>query len=218
MANYDKGKWLIQQAAEKLFALEGIDHVSSRQIIAKAAQKNLSALQYHFGDKQGLIEYIIESRIIPINKEREIRLNTLTKQVRTAELEQLVRIFIEPYAEQLRAPANETYYLSVFAQLYALVKGRELLNRGRDKNDVLIQISRQIMAKIAAIQGSLKHQDSIAARHLKLQLMGKVTIMAVAEWDEARRAEYIELDEKSLAQRIDGLVNFVTAGLIGSYS
>ena len=42
-------------AAEKLFAEDGLEHVSIRAIILAAEQKNESVLQYHFGSKAGLI-------------------------------------------------------------------------------------------------------------------------------------------------------------------
>jgi hypothetical protein len=43
------------RTAERLFALRGIDAVSMRSICAEAGQRNNTALQYHFGDKQNLV-------------------------------------------------------------------------------------------------------------------------------------------------------------------
>ena len=42
-------------AAERLFALHGIDGVSLRQIASEAGSANNSAVHYHFGSKEGLI-------------------------------------------------------------------------------------------------------------------------------------------------------------------
>ena len=48
-------------AAERLFALHGIDGVSLRQIAAEAGSANNSAVHYHFGSKTGLIAAIFRT-------------------------------------------------------------------------------------------------------------------------------------------------------------
>jgi AcrR family transcriptional regulator len=49
----------IKRAARRLFALNGVDAVAVRDIVAAAGQKNASALNYHFGSKEGLVETLI---------------------------------------------------------------------------------------------------------------------------------------------------------------
>ena len=49
----------IKRAARRLFALNGVDAVAVRDIIAAAGQKNASALNYHFGSKEGLVETLV---------------------------------------------------------------------------------------------------------------------------------------------------------------
>ena len=48
--------------AESLFLSEGVDTVSLRAIARQAGQKNPSALHYHFGNREGLIEAIVARR------------------------------------------------------------------------------------------------------------------------------------------------------------
>jgi AcrR family transcriptional regulator len=50
------------KVAEELFALHGVDAVSTREIV-KAAGANTSAIHYHFGSKDGLIEELMEARL-----------------------------------------------------------------------------------------------------------------------------------------------------------
>lgn len=45
----------ILRAAEKLFATNGIDGASMREIAARANQRNPFAVQYHFGSREGLV-------------------------------------------------------------------------------------------------------------------------------------------------------------------
>jgi len=54
----------IKRAARRLFAEKGVDAVAVRDIIAEAGQKNASALNYHFGSKEGLIETLIGDALV----------------------------------------------------------------------------------------------------------------------------------------------------------
>ena len=47
-------------AAEALFAEHGIEAVSLRSITRAAGQRNANALQYHFGDRSGLVRAVLE--------------------------------------------------------------------------------------------------------------------------------------------------------------
>lgn len=59
-------------AAERLFALHGIDGVSLRQIGTEAGSGNNSAVHYHFGSKAGLIRAIFGHRLSQIIRERQL--------------------------------------------------------------------------------------------------------------------------------------------------
>ena len=50
-------------AAERLFAEHGIDGVSLRQIGVAAGNGNNSAVQYHFGTKDRLVQAVFEYRL-----------------------------------------------------------------------------------------------------------------------------------------------------------
>ena len=50
-------------AAETLFAKKGFGAVTTRAILRAAGQRNESALHYHFGGRQGLIEALHERRL-----------------------------------------------------------------------------------------------------------------------------------------------------------
>src|SRR3546814_20227015 len=53
----------IVRAAERLFGEDGVSLVSLRQIAIEANQVNNIAVQYHFGDTDGLIQAIFQSRL-----------------------------------------------------------------------------------------------------------------------------------------------------------
>ena len=62
----------IVEVAERLFALHGIDGVSLRQIAAAAGTANNSAVNYHFGSKEGLISAIFQYRLPQLMSERRM--------------------------------------------------------------------------------------------------------------------------------------------------
>jgi AcrR family transcriptional regulator len=59
-------------AAERLFALHGVEGVSLRQIGAEAGFANNSAVHYHFGSKDGLVEAILRHRLPQLISERRL--------------------------------------------------------------------------------------------------------------------------------------------------
>jgi Transcriptional regulator len=55
---------------EALFASNGIDGVSLRQVAAAAGQRNHNAVQYHFGTREGLVQAIFDYRMAQMDRHR----------------------------------------------------------------------------------------------------------------------------------------------------
>ena len=58
--------------AERLFAQRGLDGVPLRQIGTEAGMANKSAVQYHFGSKEGLIQAILLNRLEHLTRRRQL--------------------------------------------------------------------------------------------------------------------------------------------------
>ena len=196
---------LILRSAEKLFAEHGLEAVSTRMISREAGQKNHSALQYHFGSKEGLIEAILNYRITPINEERLRRLELLKNKGEVISVKNLVEIFVYPFSEELLKPNNDSIYVSTLAQLYAYQRGRDLFLKNRERNRAMFEITTLMIKALKPLP--------LQIIHLRLQLMGRQTMNAMAEWDEARRSKAIDLDKDSLTWRTENLINFIVGGL-----
>lgn len=85
------------EAAEELFATHGIDGASMRDITG-AANTSLAAINYHFGNKEGLLRAIILERGQRLTEER-IRLLKLVEQASGSQpprVDAVLRAFIEP--------------------------------------------------------------------------------------------------------------------------
>lgn len=89
---------LIEQA-ERLFAERGIEAVSLRDVSAAAGQRNHSAAQYHFGDRQGLVAAVFRNRMNEVNRRRQERLDALAAEGRERDLVALVEAAVAPLVE-----------------------------------------------------------------------------------------------------------------------
>lgn len=85
-------KTRILDAAEKLFAQNGFDATSLRDITAEA-QVNLAAVNYHFQSKDSLIDAIIQRHIEPVTQKRLAMLDAAGPD---PTLEQIVEAFVAP--------------------------------------------------------------------------------------------------------------------------
>jgi len=95
----------ILDVAERLFAEQGLERVSIRDII-QAATVNLGAINYHFGTKQQLIAAVFHRRLTPLAQERLQMLDTVEKAAGTKAptLEEVLEAFIRPAVRQAIDP------------------------------------------------------------------------------------------------------------------
>jgi AcrR family transcriptional regulator len=92
------------RAGEQLFAAKGVDGALVRDIIRLAGQANDSAIHYHFGSRQGLLEAILARHIELMEaarREREVDGG--------ADLEALVAALVEPTAARLLTPEGRDF-------------------------------------------------------------------------------------------------------------
>ena len=83
-------------AAERLFALQGFQNVSVRDITAEAGV-NLASVNYHFGSKDALLFEIFRRRTAEMNRERARRLHEVNDQHQGAPpVRDILRALIEP--------------------------------------------------------------------------------------------------------------------------
>ncbi len=88
-------KEVILDAAEALFAEEGIEGASLRAITARAGV-NLAAVNYHFQSKEGLVRAVFARRIEPLNRERIALLDRLEGAAAPPTVEGILGAFVGP--------------------------------------------------------------------------------------------------------------------------
>ena len=106
-------------AAAEWFAERGIDGVHPAEILAHAGQRNVSAIQYHFGSWEGLIVAVLQPREDirgPIEHERSSMLAAMDARDGAATLRDAVEALVRPSAAAL-ATHDGRCFIRVAAQV-----------------------------------------------------------------------------------------------------
>ena len=104
------------RAAEQLFAERGIDGVSLREINRVAGAKNASALQYHFGDRNGLLRAVLAKHQGAVEDRRHAMLDAY-ESAGVDDLRALAGALVRPPAAKLADPDGGPAYLQIIADL-----------------------------------------------------------------------------------------------------
>ena len=111
----------ILDAAEGLFSKEGYNGTSVRAI-SKKADAFLSAINYHFGSKEGLLHAVLERRLTPLNQVRTRRLEKVSaaskKKGTPPSVRDVIEAFIEPTLE-FRASPGAKPFIAIMAQMHS---------------------------------------------------------------------------------------------------
>ena len=102
-------------AAEQLVAERGVD-VPLRDVARAAGQRNNSAVHYHFGSREGLLEAVLTARLAVVNA-RMLRMLADAEAAGTAhEPRSLVDVLVRPMATEPYA-AGSTHYARFLEQV-----------------------------------------------------------------------------------------------------
>lgn len=117
----------------------GIEATSVRDINQKAKQKNTSAIRYYFKNKEGLLQAILDRRMVPLDDERRARWDQIKsskgmKGAKNLTLQDLVRVQILPLAEAVLSEPAWRNYVLLLAQLVS-AHGAPYRHLWRDRYD-----------------------------------------------------------------------------------
>jgi AcrR family transcriptional regulator len=103
-------------AAEQLWGERGVDGVSLREIRIAAGQRNSSALQFHFGDRDGLLLALARRHLPRIAALYDERYAAAVAAGRQDEVAALVEVLVGPHADYLRLGPSERAWIKISAQ------------------------------------------------------------------------------------------------------
>jgi AcrR family transcriptional regulator len=117
----------ILQVAERLLAEQGLG-ASLREISRAAGQANTRAVQYHFGDRHGLVLAVME----PHRQDDDLRRNRLLdayEKAAVADVRALAAAFVLPLAAKLDEPGGGHHYLQIAAEYFLTIPREEAMAR-----------------------------------------------------------------------------------------
>ena len=109
----------IIEAAEQLYGSRSIDAVSLREITATAGQKNPNALQYHFKNREGLLQAIIDKHSLRVGELREDYFER-AEQGEWPPAEAAARCLVLPIVDYVDANPGAENFVKINSQIVAL--------------------------------------------------------------------------------------------------
>jgi AcrR family transcriptional regulator len=193
----------IVRAAERLFARHGIEGVSLRQIGAAAGNGNNSAVQYHFGSKDQLIQAIFEDRLPRLHERRKL----LIAERRPNDLRSWVECQLRAVMEQSEQPGS--HYVSFVAML-----------RQCGRYDVFERLPAEIRDSTRAFHERLSTLLPHIAKPLRTHRITRAMafiVDAAADRERARASgQHVLPFAVDVADLLDGMVGFLEAPVSAS--
>lgn len=193
----------IIRAAEKLFSESGIDAVSLQQVGREAGQRNRSAVQYHFEDKEGLLLAILDRHTPAISEERNHLLDQIEEEGAADDLRRLAEAFVLPVTSKAQDPDGGMAFVRINAQLighpqYSLFRLDEV--RGRAG-------SRRIM-RLTAAAGPELPPELILPRWITVT---GLLFHGIADWSRVLEEQVGTIGEREWRSMISHLVHSVAS-------
>lgn len=185
------GRERLLDAAERLYARQGIDGVSLREITRAAEQRNASVVQYHFGSRAGLVRAVVERHMHVVDTARRAMLDALESAKRPADAHEVMAVLVEPLAERLGTPGGRNY-LRILQHLVDLPPEQGGPDRPLDETN-------QGIARAAALLAELGPPMSAALRDQRRTQAVSFLIRALAD-----RAKLLDADADADAGPIAG--------------
>jgi AcrR family transcriptional regulator len=189
--------------AERLFARRGLYQVTVREITAAAGQRNVSALNYHFGSREGVLDAILVRHGDPTDAARGRLLDAVGRQASSRDL---MAALVVPYAAHLRTTEGRDY-LRIVAQMSARFNTWRMPNPGT--GPYLREIFDILESRPTALSPELRRERVVEV----------IMLMTVSVAERARAVESgrpLELDEPTFEVNLtDVLVGVLEAPLRG---
>ena len=136
--------------AERLFATRGVYRATVREIVEAAGQRNVSALSYHFGAREDVLQAILARHGEPLDEQRG---ELLTDPIADMATRDLVAALLIPLARHM-ATEDGRWYLRIVAQLTGRFPVWDIDSRlmTRHLRDVLTELERRAGGASAAIR------------------------------------------------------------------
>jgi AcrR family transcriptional regulator len=164
--NRQLGKQALLDAAAVLMDQRGVDNVTTQDINQASGHKNRSAVQYHFGSRDAVIQAVMSQHMEPIDAERNMLLDHLESTGTRLTPRSALEVVVLPLARQLRSPEGRRY----------LRLGAQLINHPRFVRDAgdAVMVNTSVSRCVRYILPVLSHLPPPIAAERTSQVIGFV--------------------------------------------
>ena len=138
-------------AAVELYGNRSIDAVSLREIGVAAGQKNPNVLQYHFGDRDGLLQAIVDKHAFAISDLRESYIERARKG-EWAPGEAAARCLVMPIIDYVEVEPDGINFVKIVSQIAAVYQAGAAPSDAAGirfpKNERLVDVFNQALAAV----------------------------------------------------------------------
>jgi AcrR family transcriptional regulator len=167
-------------AAEKLYGTKGLDQVKTKDLLREVGQKNESALQYHFGNREGLIDATVCARLQDIDKRRLELFAQAEADGMLKDLPTLISVMVSPFIEQLKDPEQGRSVIRFLSQIL----GRP----GFAPADTIEKFGLEGMKKVHRLVMNLPHEISNDVTRQRDNQTFNFAIHTLKMWSEGSSA------------------------------
>ncbi len=195
----------ILDAAERMFAENGIHAVSLRTIIAEA-EVNLAAVHYHFGSKDALVEAVFERRVGPVNEARLEWLDRVEAEWDGAPpVEEVVRALVTPAIQLAMDPVRGQTFMKTCGRFYT------------ETGDHLQPFFERLFSKIieryvAAFQRACPELPSVELLW-RIHFTVGVMVHTLLDSERLRRISGGACDPSDVEAVVERMVHFASSGM-----
>ncbi len=198
----DDAKLSLIHAAETIFARDGIERASLREIAAQAGQRNHHAVQYHFGTREALVQAVFAYRMWQMEEARVVMLgNTPDNAI---DLRTLIGTVFLPQIELIDAYGDHAY-AAFLSQYLMRHEGRGYGDFGEDLPPALARTLLLLRARMPTMP------DTAAQRRLITACFMFLNILVIHSRGTMGQSEQLDL-------MLDDTIGQIAAALAAPYT
>jgi AcrR family transcriptional regulator len=118
-ARGDQTRNHLLDVAERMLGERGVHGVSLREIRIEAGARNTAAIQFHFGDREGLIRALFNRHMPRIAELQQVLYDKMVAEGREDDPRSLVEVLVRPSADYLQQGASEAAWVKIISDLGA---------------------------------------------------------------------------------------------------
>lgn len=164
-ARAERTRARILDAAELLYAERGVDGVSLREIRIASGQRNSSAMQYHFGDADGVLRALTERHMPRLGGLAERWRGELVVTGTPPGPTTLLEIMVRPWTDYISHGPGERAWIRIAAEMSARPE-RMWDDFAQHSPPVLVEVGAALLDELTAPLGDRLALDRLARVNL----------------------------------------------------